>query len=149
MPGRGERAAHTSVEGHEFAVEEGEEAGLRPLGLPYRAARATGLARTPRTPRWRRPPLRRDQRAGRRVRRLRGVVEEQLVEAVEDVGDAVALAGEQPQPGPGEADHHGGLGPLALDVADGEAPAAGAGREEVVEVSAGPALVAGLVDEGA
>src|SRR5690606_8300878 len=78
---------------------------------------------------------------------LRGIVEEELVEAVEDIGDAVALACEQPQPGPDQADDDGGLRPLALDVTDGEAPAALAGREEVVEVAARSALVAGLVDE--
>ena len=43
---------------------------------------------------------------------------------VEHVGDAVPLAGEQPQPGPGEADDDRRLGALALDVADREAPAA-------------------------
>ena len=131
VPGGGEGAADAALEGDEFAVEEGEEAGLRALGVDE-----AGVAG-------------RDQGAGGGVRRLGGVVEEELVEAVEDVGDAVALAGEQPQPGPGEADDHGRLGALALDVADGEAPAAVAGREQVVEVAAGPALVARLVHERA
>lgn len=90
-----------------------------------------------------------DQRAGGGVGGLGGVVEEELVEAVEDVGDAVLLAGQQPQPRPGEADDDGGLGALALDVAHGEAPAAVARREQVVEVAAGAALVPRFVDEGA
>src|SRR6185312_468043 len=98
MSGGGEGAADASLEGGQFAVEEGEEPGLR-------AVAGDGGA---------------DERAGGRVRGLRGVVEEELVEAVEDVGDTVALAGQQPQPGPGEADHDGRLGALALDVADGE-----------------------------
>ncbi|MGX1221822.1 hypothetical protein RKD42_003081 [Streptomyces ambofaciens] len=131
MSGGREGAADTAVEGDQFAVEQGEEAGLRSVARGNRWA------------------ARGDQRAGGGVRGLGGVVEEELVEAVEDVGDAVLLAGQQAQPGPGEPDDDGGLGALALDVADGEAPAAVTGREEVVEVAAGAALVARFVDEGA
>ncbi len=131
MPGGGEGAADAARVGNQFAVEEGQEAGLGSVARGNRWA------------------ARGDQGACGGVGGLGGVVQEELVEAVEDVGDAVLLAGQQPQPGPGEPDDDGGLGALALDVADGEAPAAVAGREEVVEVAAGAALVARFVDEGA
>ncbi|GAA4959626.1 hypothetical protein GCM10023238_28050 [Streptomyces heliomycini] len=131
MSGGGEGAVDAAVEGDEFAVEEGEETGLGAVAGGGRAG-AGG-----------------HQRAGGGVGGLGRVVEEELVEAVQDVGDVVALAGEQPQPGPGQTDDDGGLGALALDVADGEAPAAVPGGEEVVEVAARSALVAGFVDEGA
>ena len=121
---------HSAVEGHQLAVEEGEEAGLRPL------VREPGAARGHQGP-------------GGRVGGLGRVVEEQLVEAVEDVGHLVPLPGEEPEPRPGETDHHGRLGPFALYVAEGEAPAAVPGGEEIVEVPAGSALVARLVDERA
>ncbi len=72
----GEGAADAAVEGDQLAVEEGEEAGAV-------ADRTRHAARC-------------HHRVGGGVGGLGGVVEEELVEAVEDVGDAVALAGEEP-----------------------------------------------------
>ncbi len=80
---------------------------------------------------------------------LHRVVEEQPVEPVQHLPDAEALAGEEPQPGAGEAGDDGGLGTGALDVAEDEAPAVAGAREDVVEVAADHAVVARLVHEGA
>src|SRR5690606_39981534 len=97
VPGGGDGAADAAVEGDQLAVEQGQEAGLGSV------ARGGGAGPGG------------DEGAGGGVGGLGGVVEEQLVEAVEDVGDLVALAGQQPQPGPDQADDDGRLRALALD----------------------------------
>ena len=71
------------------------------------------------------------------------LVEDGGVEALQDRGAAEALAGEQAQRVPGQAGDGGGLRARAADVADGEAPAAVADREEVVEVAADLVALAG------
>ena len=70
-------------------------------------------------------------------------VEDRGVEALQDRGAAEALAGEQAQRVAGQAGDGGGLGARAAHVADGEAPAALADREEVVEVAADLVALAG------
>ena len=120
-----------SVGGHQLAVEQGEEAGLRPGSVPSPG-----------------PPAATSARAAASAASVASSSRSRLRRSRTSATSYPSRASSRSQ-GRARPITTAASGPLPWTSPSDEAPAAVAGREQVVEVAAGPALVERLVDEGA